>query len=361
MKDSPLKSLYPAGVKTELLAGCEVPTCYTTVEHEYDVLRNKVGIIDGVGYAMLKVSGDAASFLDGLVTKDICFLNSGKVCECLFLNEDAAVLGIAYILNNEDEFFVLVPPENAEAVTAWIAAQSQDGVTVEDVSGKLSMFFLEGELSWKIVKEMFSFPVETLPLRDMTTMDYAGEKLMMLRIGRSGEYGYCFIGSDEALVKLVRDCREQYADELCLDFCGTEALETCMLEISQPVLTEGAAADGNVFELNQQWFVQFEKEEYVGHDRLTELFAEPKERLSVGFRCAEVSELADGTPITLFGEEVGKVLRCKYNPAVGGVLGTALLKAEFAVSGIELTAEGHTIQTLSSPFVRPHSWDSQMD
>ena len=55
MKVSPLKSMYPAGVKTELLAGCEVPTCYTTVEHEYDVLRNKVGIIDGVGYAMLKV------------------------------------------------------------------------------------------------------------------------------------------------------------------------------------------------------------------------------------------------------------------------------------------------------------------
>lgn len=358
MKVSPFQSLYPETVQTKRLADCQVPTCYTSYEQEYDTLRNHVGVIDGVGYSILKLTGNAADFLDRLVTKDICFLNSGKVSECLFLNEEAQVLGIAYILNNEDDFYVLVPPENAEAVTAWIAEQEQDGVNVEDLSESLHLVFLEGEKSWKIVKELLNFPVETLPLRDMTTIDYAGQKVMMLRIGRSGEYGYCFMAQGDVLRQLVQECREKFP-EMGLGFCGTDALEMCMLEVSQPVMD--GESEGNVFELNQQWFIQYEKEEYVGHDRLMELFEQPKQRRCVGFSCTQSKLLPDGTAITLFGEEVGKILRCKYDPAIGGVLGTALLKAEVAVSGIELSADGCTLTTLSSPFVRPHSWDSQMD
>ena len=105
MKVSPLKELYPSTVNAAELAGCEVPVSYTTVEHEYDVLRHHVGIIDGVGYCILKVTGDdAGGFLDTLVTKDVSFLNPGKVSECLFLNEDAVTLGIAYVINSEDAY-----------------------------------------------------------------------------------------------------------------------------------------------------------------------------------------------------------------------------------------------------------------
>ncbi len=364
MKVSPLKELYPSTVNAAELAGCEVPVSYTTVEHEYDVLRHHVGIIDGVGYCILKVTGDdAGGFLDTLVTKDVSFLNPGKVSECLFLTEDAVTIGIAYVINSEDAYFVLVPPENAEAVKAWVMERATDEVCVEDLSDSHALAFIEGEKSWQIVKELFSFPVETLPLRDMTVIEHAGKSLMMSRIGRSGEYGYCFVTPREELLGLVREMQETFP-EMGLEFCGTDALETCMLEISQPVFSAETAAEGNLFELNEQWFVQFEKEEYCGHDKLMEVFEENREKLSVGFSSL-VKDVPDGAEITLFGEKVGKVLRCRNNPAVGGVLGLALLRSDVAVSGLEMTlhvdGREYELKTLSSPFVRPLSWDSQME
>lgn len=364
MKVSPLKELYPSTVNAAELAGCEVPVSYTTVEHEYDVLRHHVGIIDGVGYCILKVTGDdAGGFLDTLVTKDVSFLNPGKVSECLFLNEVAVTLGIAYVINSEDAYFVLVPPENAETVKAWILDHATDEVTVEDQSETHALAFIEGEKSWKIVKELFSFPVETLPLRDMTTVEHNGKPLMMSRIGRSGEYGYCFVAENADLLALIRDILEKFP-EMGLEFCGTDALETCMLEISQPVFNAQTAAEGNLFELNEQWFVQFEKEEYCGHDKLMELFEAEREKLSVGFS-SPAKDVPDGAPVSLFGEEVGKVLHCRNNPAIGGVLGLVLLRSDVAVSGLEMTltvdGKDYPLQTLSSPFVRPLSWDSQME
>ena len=80
-----------------------------------------------------------------------------------------------------------------------------------------------------------------------------------------------------------------------------------MLEISQPVFNAQTAAEGNLFELNEQWFVQFEKEEYCGHDKLMELFEAEREKLSVGFS-SPAKDVPDGAPVSLFGEEVGKLL-----------------------------------------------------
>lgn len=365
MKISALKNMYPAQVKTVEYNHCEVPSVYTDAVHEYDVLRHHIGVIDGIGFAVLKVQGDeAAEFLDSLVTKDICFLNPGKVSECLFLNEEAEPLGLTYIINNEDSFVVLVPPENAETVTKWIQDKLVDGVTVTDMTQTHSLVFLEGEKSWKIIRELFNFAVETLPLRDMTHIDYEGEKILLTRIGRSGEYGYAVLATDATVVKYVEACMSKFSD-LGVEFCGTDALETCMLEISQPLISPDTAKEGNLFEFAQQWFVQYEKEDFCGHEKLVELFEGEKERLSVGFRCCSAKTIPDGATVSLYGEEVGKVVRAKYDPSFDGVLGIAMLRIDIAVSGIELTVvadgEEHTIETLSSPFVRPLSWDSQID
>ena len=79
-----------------------------------------------------------------------------------FLNEDAVTLGIAYVINSEDAYFVLVRPRTPRP-SRHGSDHATDEVTVEDQSETHALAFIEGEKSWKIVKELFSFPVETLP------------------------------------------------------------------------------------------------------------------------------------------------------------------------------------------------------
>lgn len=362
MKNSVLKDLYVESVVCEEVNGAAVPAKFTDVAAEYDVYRHGIALIDGIGYAMLKIEGDnVIEAIDALVTKDIRYLNPGKIAECFFLNEDAQPLGISYIVNDDDTIIVMVPPENAETITAWLN-EKLEGLTITDMTADNHLIFVEGEKSWQIVKEVFDFPIETLPLRDMVKVDYESNNIMLSRIGRSGEYGYAMIGSYDAIHALAAHLLNTYDN---IAWCGTEAMSVCMLEVNQPLINADIVKEGNIFELAYQWFVQFDKEEYCGRDVLMSQFEEKLEKCCVGFVAEGETEVLDGAEALLEDEVVGKVIYSKYDPALKGILGYLMLDIKLAVSGIPLSikkADGVAkALTLSSPFVRPLSWDSSME
>lgn len=365
MKNSVLNDLYVEGAVCEEVNGALVPSKFTDVTTEYNVFRHGIALVDGIGYAMLKIEGDnVIEKIDALVTKDIVYLNPGKIAECLLLNENAEALGISYIVNDGDNIIVLVPPENAETITAWMKEKLDDSLNITDMTEENHLLFIEGEKSWKIAKEVFDFPIETLPLRDMVKVQYSSDKILLSRIGRSGEYGYAMIGSHDAIHSIAQHLLNTYsADNLA--WCGTEAMSVCMLEVNQPLINRTAVKQGNIFELAYQWFVQFDKEEYCGRCALMSQFEEKLTKCCVGFVAENAAEIAVDSEVYLEDELVGKVIYCKYDPALNGVLGYLLLDIKVAVSGIPLTIQAANglvkALTVSSPFVRPLSWDSQME
>lgn len=363
--NSVLEKYYPDSTKYMEINGVNVPYVYTKVEEEYAALRNEIGIIDGIGYMILLVSGDgAANFLDNLSTKDIKYLNPGKISESLFLNENAEAIGIGFIINNENEFIVLIPPENADGIATWLYEKKEDDIKIVDLSEMKSLFFIEGHKSYEIIREIFDFPVETLPLRDMVMVNYNGEDICLSRIGRSGEYGYAILGNREVMEKILKICIGNFPDK-GVQFCGTDALSICMLEISQPVISKEFIKEGNVFELCNQWFIQYDKEEFLGHEKLIEDFESDRKKLCIGFCAKDCSTIPSNTPIYLEDEEIGSVLYGRFSPSLKGYLGMGLVKVDYAVSGIPLTLKADSkdivVETLSSPFVRPISWDSPME
>lgn len=365
MKNSILNDLYVEGVVCEEVNGVLVPSKFTDVAAEYNVFRHGIALVDGIGYAMLKIEGDnVIEAIDALVTKDIRYLNPGKIAECFFLNENAEALGISYIINDDDTIIVLVPPENAETVTAWLKEKLDASLSITDLTADNHLLFIEGEKSWKIAKELFNFPIETLALREMVKVEYSSNNIMLSRIGRSGEYGYAMIGSYDTIHSLAEHLLKTYSDA-GLAWCGTEAMSVCMLEVNQPLINDASVKEGNIFELAYQWFVQFDKESYCGSDVLMSQFEEKLTKCCVGFVAENVTEIVAGSEVYLADELVGKVTYSKYDPALSGVLGYLLLDIKVAVSGIPLTVKVNdtdiTAKTVSSPFVRPLSWDSQME
>lgn len=366
MKNSVLNDLYVEGAVCEEINGALVPAKFTDVAAEYNVFRHGVALVDGIGYAMLKIEGEnVIEEIDALVTKDIRYLNPGKISECFFLNENAEALGLSYIVNDDDTVIVLVPPENAETVTAWLKEKLSDSLSVVDMTADKHMIFIEGEKSWMIAKEVFDFAIETLPLRDMVKVDYDSDSVMLSRIGRSGEYGYAMIGSYDTIHKIAKHLLNTYSESRGLAWCGTEALNICMLEVNQPLINEKLIKEGNIFELAYQWFVQFDKEEYCGRDVLMSQFEEKAGKCCVGFVASDATDIPADSEVFLYDDKVGKVIYSKYDPALNGVLGYLLLDIKVAVSCIPLTIKANgadvAAMTVSSPFVRPLSWDSQME
>lgn len=348
----------------ENINGREVVMEYTSLEEEYKALRNDNGIIDRSGFSVIKVIGDeTAEFLDRLCTKDIMYLNIDMISECLMLDDDANALGAVWVMHEGDDYYVAVPCESSEEIEKWMKKQAQDAdVTLEDCSDK-ALVSIEGRKTWQIVRDVFDLDVDILPLRGIQEIeDYEGAQFTVCRIGRTGEYGYMFFGDEASVRKAIDGCMD-YASkkDIRLSFCGAAAEEVCMLETRQPNFRYENKSNGNVFELCEQWFIQFEKEEYIGHDALMKKFSEGRAKLSVNFILDDNTELTEGDDILLEDDKVGEVLVAKYSPSLGKTIGIGLMNAGCAVAGIELSVKGHALETVSSPVVRPLSWDEKME
>ena len=348
----------------QTIGGREVVMEYTSYEEEYQTLRRDNGLIDRSAFSVIKAEGpEAAEYLDRLCTKDILYLNIDMTAECLMLDEEANALGSVWVLHAGDDFYVVIPYETAGRILPWMEEKAADfEVTLRNCED-MALLSLEGRKSWKIVRDVLDVDVDILPLRGIQEIeDYKGLPLTVCRIGRTGEYGYMFLGSAEAMKSLVEDCLA-YAgrQDLKLAFCGAYAEEICMLETRQINCRYENQDKGNVFELCEQWLIQFEKEDYIGHDALMDLFRQDKDKLSVDFVLENEADLEEGEDVFLEDEKVGQVLFTKKCPALSKTIGIALLSPACAVAGIELTAASHTLTTVSSPVVRPLSWDEKME
>lgn len=365
MKYSTIKELHPEGTQYITLNDHEVPSVYSDVEQEYNTIRNHIGLIDGNGFALLQITGgNEIEFVNSLISKDISFLNPGMVCEAIMLRENATPIAIVYILNTPSGLLLLAPPENAAETCQWIFAHQEDGVEIKDLSNEKSLIFIEGEKSWCVAAKVFSFPIETLALRTFSTVQFEEDSDVILsRIGRSGEYAYCIIASHETILHLSMHLLQEKDTPISL--CGSSAMDICMLEVSQPIICEETVSAGTLFELGYQWFTQYDKEDYIGAEKLKEQFEAERQLHAVGFKSEDQEAILPGATVYLEDEQVGNVLLAKNDPALKGTLGIAMLQTCVAVSGIPLSVrcgEKHSsIMTISSPFVRPHSWDSQME
>lgn len=304
-------------------------------------------------------------FLNKHITKDIVFLNEGSITECMIINGDAVVQAFAYICKFEDYYLLFIPPEKKCDIFSYLSSVVDDNVSLLSVNNDEAIIFLEGPKSWRMVRDILNVEVDTIALRTITETSFNGQSINVARIGRSGEYGYAIMASEPIIIKIVDECLNNQLDLKC-GFCGLEALYLCMLEIHQPNLNFEHSEKWNLFELGYQWFVQYDKTEYIGYKSLMELFSEGQVQNAVGFVCYNTKEkFKENSEIFLYDESVGTVLYSLYNPIHNFVIGMAMLDKKVAASGIELLIKNGKdnciIKTLSSPYVRPLSWDEKIE
>ena len=359
-----LANIIPQAAKTETIGGREVAMVYTTLEEEYAALRQDCGFIDCSDFLAVRISGDgAAEYLDRLCTKDIQFLNIDMLAECMMLNDEGDSLGIVWVMNVGDDYLLMTAAESAAEVLAWMQAHVPEDVTIREITDQ-ALVAIEGRYSWRIMRDVLDVDVNGMPLRGIQEVkDFAGDTLLLARIGRTGEYGYLAMGDPETIQRYVESCFSYVENEgLKLQFVGREAIEICMLETSQPDFRYENRSKGSVFELGQQWLIQYEKEDYIGREKLMERFEAGQNRAAVLFIGDKDSGIADGDAVCLEDECVGSVVHAVYSPGNDKTIGIALLRRDLAVSGICLTAgKGATIEMISSPVIRPRSWDERIE
>ena len=363
MKKSILSSHYPLNTRTTEINGREVSKYYTNIEDEYYALRESVGILDCSSFGVFRIFGDEATdFLNNLVTKDIAYLNVKNISECCFLNEKANVVASAYMLKTDDDFLVITPWESAESLHKWLLKNQKGDVEIEDITEKRALISVEGPSSLNFLKKFFSHNIESIaPQTFSQDILFEGEDILVARISRTGEYGYMLLINKSKAENLFNNLLKDGETEYHVKLCGLDAVETCMLEIRQPIFRFEDERIGNLFELNHQWLVQFDKDEdYVGKEKLFDFFSENKRFLTIGFESNVVEEVENGTNIYLGNQNIGKVLYTRYSYHRKANIGLALVNCDLAASDmtfqVNVGGNPNEITTISNPYVTLTSW-----
>ncbi len=343
---------------------------FGNVTEEYNALRNGAIIYDCCGYGIYSISGQESSdFLEKLATKEIQYLNVGNVTECYFLNEEAEVVASVFILRQEDNYLVITSWEHADRTKEWLLNKSEkySQVNIQCMDGQFAAVSIEGPYSWKLVKNALNIDVGSLPLRVAANIEIDGEIIQVMRIGRTSEYGYFVLGSLHAgsfiYERVIRE-----GEKLEYPFCegGLDVIELAILEVHQPNFLREKKEFGNIMELEQQWHIQYDKSEYIGYKKLQEIFENGIQKHSVGFMCqGDFSDLA-GEKVYIEEEHIGYVVYSIFSLKLEKHIGILLLNNPYAQAGLTYkikknSGEEIEICTISSPFVRPLSWDLKME
>lgn len=320
-------------------------------DEDYRAIRHGAALVDLSGAGLLLVAGPgAAATLQQLHTRDISYLSYESSTMGLFLDEGGGVLDIATVYKVEDGFWVETAIGNGSAVRSHIEANAEPGTTVTPVDA--AVYAVEGPMAWAVLDDVLDEPASGLPFQGVRPTRAAGHDVTISRTGFTGEFGAKVI-VPTASTAAVWDALAERATEV-----GHAALEAAMLEVRQPVLHRERDDAPSVGEAAYNWFVDLEKDEFLGRAAAVASITEPAARRTICFVTDATVE--PGFEVATSDRPVGAVVSCAFSPSLGRHCGIARMAAEVAASGLVLgvrTAAGlEPIETVSSPMVVPSSW-----
>jgi glycine cleavage system aminomethyltransferase T len=349
---SPVKAAHPEGTVYGTVDEAEVALRFSTLDAEYEAIRERAALVDLAGERIIEITGAAAiDFAQRVLARDVEFLTAERCMTSLVLAEDGTAVDQVVVWGREDGLLLESSVGAGSRLLAHLTACAQDDVEITDRTEEFALFGLEGPYAWGIVGRLIDGELAALPFESVVDTQWDGVDLVFARTGVTGEYGYKMLVPRAAAESLWAKAVDQTVP------AGQEAIELAMLEVRQPVLRYESASATDILEMGIGWLVDITKEDFIGRDAVLAAFGEPAVRRTIGFSTAgEVP--AAGTSVTVDGEAIGEVVHAVRSVGLGATLGLARVPADLAAAGLRFTVGDAEVTTLNSPYVTPKSWST---
>lgn len=349
---SPVKSAHPEGTVYGTVLDADVALRFSTLDAEYEAIRERAALLDLSGERIIEITGDAASaFAQRVLARDVEYLTAERCMTSLVLAEDGTAVDQVVVWGRETGLLLESSVGGGTRLLEHLKANADAGVEITDRTAEFALFGLEGPYAWGVVGRLIDGELAALPFESVVDTQWDGVDIVFARTGVTGEYGYKVLVPAESAEQLWTKAVEQAVP------AGQEAVELAMLEVRQPVMRHEAGEGVDVLEMGAGWLVDITKEEFIGRDAVMAAFEAAAERRTVGFSGGDTVPAA-GTPVTVDGERIGEVVHAVHSIGLGSALGLLRLPPDLAAAGLKLTVGDTEVTTLTSPYVTPKSWST---
>ncbi|HCL6547999.1 TPA: aminomethyltransferase family protein [Klebsiella oxytoca] len=362
-----MSSLFDLHLKDNAVMGNynnrSIPSSYHDILDEYKAVRENALLVDYSHMAIVSVTGeDAWILVNHIASADISIVRDEQGIYSLVLNDDGTILGDMYVLCAMDGYYILSENISVARIIEVLkfAAEKYDDLGIQEIPEIKSMeddnwgaIMLEGPYSWELMSEIYGYDIIGLPYCEyMNTED----DLIVFRCGKHGEFAYQVIGPQSLLVELWVKLQKIGVKYL---------LKTGGLDYQRIVRVENPGWDKSIYaeystnpvELQLQWAIQYDKEDFIGKAAVELMSAQSAARRVVGIvPCVNCASLSKDDKILVNGQTVGFIINAVYSPAAQSWIALALINTPYALSDIDgyiiKTAQGDiAAKTKTLPFI----------
>lgn len=362
-----MSSLFDLHLKNNAVMGNynnrSIPSSYHDILDEYKAVRENALLVDYSHMAIVSVTGeDAWILVNHIASADISIVRDEQGIYSLALNDDGTILGDMYVLCAMDGYYILSENISVERIieVLKVAAEKYDDLGIQEIPEIKSMeddnwgaIMLEGPYSWELMSEIYGYDIIGLPYCEyMNTED----DLIVFRCGKHGEFAYQVIGPQSLLVELWVKLQKIGVKYL---------LKTGGLDYQRIVRVENPGWDQSIYaeystnpvELQLQWAIQYDKEDFIGKAAVELMSAQSAARKVVGIvPCVNYASLSKDDKILVNGQTVGFIINAVYSPAAQSWIALAFINTPYALSDIDgyiiKTAHGDiAAKTKTLPFI----------
>jgi aminomethyltransferase len=323
-----------------------MPVQYTSIVDEHQTVRNAVGMFDISHMGQFIVSGNGAGeWLNSMLTNNVAKLDVGQGQYTFLLNNNGGVIDdlILYRIGEAD-FLLVVNAARIEEDFAWLERHLKEGRSLSELSLKnrsadFAGVAIQGPRVIDLFRDLLGRDVE-LPTRNYIR-DFAIAEIpvSIARTGYTGEDGVevFFRASDAAKFwNLVLERGAKFGAKPC----GLGARDTLRLEMCYPLNGSDLSAERNPIEAGLGFFVDLEKPNFIGREKLLETKANGARERLVAFKMngkgppprPHYSLLSDGAC-------VGEISSGTLSPSLNIGIGMGYVSAASAKIGTPLEVE----------------------
>lgn len=315
-----------------------MPVQYAGIMAEHKAVREAAGLFDISHMGQFVVQGGGAKdYLNHLLSNNLDRIEPGECQYTFLLNEQGGVIDdlLVYKLQ-EGGFLLVVNAARREIDLAHMQQHLRDDVDILDRSHEFAGLALQGRLASKVFEAFFGGEISRPARNQVRELQRDGVAYLIARTGYTGEDGFeLFFPAEAAEATWKRLLVAGAASGL--QPCGLGARDTLRLEMCYPLNGSDLSPEHTPLEAGLSFFVDLEKDAFIGRDALREQRSSGIPRRLVPFLMTEKSP-PPRAHYTVFKNDqpIAETTSGNLSPTLNVGIGMAYVPTKFARINEEL-------------------------
>ena len=322
--------------------GWDMPVEYSGIAAEHLAVRTRAGLFDVSHMGEIEIAGkNALAAVQRISSNDASRLQIGQIqYSALTTFEGTFVDDMLVYRMAPHHFLLVVNAGNIAKDYAWITAQitAVGDAAAVDSSNRYALLAIQGPASLDVLQ-----PLCTTELRDLryywfTHGEVAGARALISRTGYTGEDGFEIFVPPNVADRVWQAILESGRAAEIIP-CGLGARDTLRLEAAMRLYGNDIDETTTPLEADLGWIVGWNKEPFIGHERLREQKEKGISRKLVGFELLERGIARHGYPVVTDDRPVGTVTSGTQTPFLKKSIGMAYVPLGLTTPGSEITID----------------------